>query len=322
MSYRTLLSGVVALVGCVGYSEGSGSPPGAADAETSAPDTGVSEPAPAEDASDAPDARVPAPDAGSLPPADAEIPLDADVLFAHSSTFDGYLTDHDGRALYMLADDVAGTHKTTCLGECAKAWPPFDVEQLTLGPDLLVEEFTRFHRADGDWQTAYKGYPLYRKATEEGSREVTGDGAEGRWFVARDYLAFLGRSKTLAPAGSDSFNGLYLTNGVGRALYVCFDDTPGNPAAKPVTSCVGECALRRPLWSVVEAERSTILPSVLSPSDLGQFLRPDNVRQLTYRGWPLYYFTEDQTPGELQGHNQEAWRLLDPVGFTGPTEQP
>jgi predicted lipoprotein with Yx(FWY)xxD motif len=313
------LSASVVLAGCVGYADGTGSPEDTDAADTASPDAAAPQPA-APDAAQQPieDASAPPEDAGLAP--DAAVVAAADVQLGYSLRFDGYLMDRQGQPLYMLADDVASAHTSACLADCAAQWPPFDLEGLEPGPGLLANEFTRFHRQDGDWQTAYKGHPLYRKAAEAGAAQVTGDGAEGRWFVARDYLAFLGRTSGFAPAGGTSFQALYLTNGFGRTLYVCFDDVAASVSAQPVSSCLGECALRRPLWSVTEAGRTSVLPSIMNASELGQFQRPDGALQLTYRGWPLYYFGGDEGPGDIQGHNQEAWRALDPVNFTGEAE--
>jgi predicted lipoprotein with Yx(FWY)xxD motif len=319
MSCRTLLSGFVALVGCVGYSDGSGSPPDAADAESTEQDASTPEPAPVEADASTPDASAPPPDAATSPDA-ADAAEDGDVALGYSASFDGYLMDRAGQPLYMLADDVAGTEASACTAQCAEQWPAFDLQELVPGPGLQANEFTRFHRQDGDWQTAYKGHPLYRKASEAGRRDVTGDGVEGRWFVARDYLAFVGRTSGFAPAGGASFESLYLTNGFGRTLYICFADVEGSAEAQPVSSCLGDCALRHPLWSVSEASRTSILPSVMRPGELGQFKRPDGAVQLTYRGWPLYYFGGDERAGDVQGHNQEAWRAFDPVNFNGERE--
>jgi predicted lipoprotein with Yx(FWY)xxD motif len=308
---------LAALVGCVGYSDASGS----LRADASA-DAGVqgNEPGP-----DVPEAGQPKKDAGVaqdggsvVPDEDAgpPDPEEADVLLGFVEGFDGYLMDAFGQPLYMFVEDVARADTTACLSTCAKEWPPFDVEPVRAGQGLLINEFERFHRQDGRWQVTYKGHPLYYKADETGQREITGDGLGARWFVARDYLAFLSKSSTFAPAGSTSFDALFLTNGFGRTLYLCLDDTPASFPAVPVSTCLGECARRRPLWSVSEAGRTSILPSIMPPGDLGQFTRPDGALQLTYRGWPLYYFGGDQGIGDVHGHNEEAWRALDPLNVS------
>jgi predicted lipoprotein with Yx(FWY)xxD motif len=239
----------------------------------------------------------------------------ANLRIGHSARFASYLMDEDGRPLYMFAEDIAGSGESACLDTCAKEWPPFEQPALALDPEIIRNEVTRFHRQDGRWQSAYKGHPLYYRARELGTREISGDGVEGVWFVARDYLAFVSVDHSFAPAGSDTFDAGFLTNGFGRALYVCFDDTPADADGAPVSSCLGDCVRRRPLWSASERVRTSILPSVMDPDDLSEFLRPDGAVQLVFRGWPVYYFSGDEKWGDTQGQNQEAWRAIDPVGF-------
>ena len=249
-------------------------------------------------------------------------PIETNVRLGHAAPFEGYLMDRDQRPLYMFAEDVAGSGSSACLGACAQDWPPFDLPQVEPDPGILANELTRFHRQDGSWQSAYKGHPLYYRAAEAGGREVTGDGLDGRWFVARDYLAFVGVDASFAPAGSERFGTGFLTNGFGRALYVCLDDTPGSADSSPVSACLGDCARRHPLWSVSEAGRTTILPSVLGALDLAAFERPDGALQLALRGWPLYYFSGDERPGDVNGQNQNAWRAIDPLHFGREDDPP
>lgn len=321
MSRALLLCLYAALsVSCVGFSDTSPGEP--VDDAQARPPVAREPDAPPGAASDA-GAWLEAEDAGGSEPAPDQrdedsampAPIDANLRLGHTIAFDGYLMDDAERPLYMFAEDVAGSASSACLDACAKDWPPFDLREVAPEPGILENEVTRFHRQDGRWQSAYKGHPLYYRASELGSRVVTGDAHDGRWFVARDYLAFITFTMSFAPAGSDSFDAGFLTNGFGRALYVCFDDTPGDATKAPVSSCVGECARRRPLWSVSEAARTSILPSVLKASDISTFERPDGVLQLALRGWPIYYFSGDESVGDVQGQNQSAWRAIDPVNF-------
>jgi predicted lipoprotein with Yx(FWY)xxD motif len=301
---------------CVGYSDTSPDEP-PVDAQSTAPvvpdEPRVVDASAPSAAASAPevDAAIEPADSGAAPPPEQV----ANLRLGHTLAFDGYLMDSAEQPLYMFAEDVAGSNDAACLDACAKQWPPFDLPFVAPESGILENDVTRFHRQDGHWQSAYKGHPLYYRASEHGSREITGDALEGRWFVARDYLAFISFTMSFAPAGSDSFDAGFLTNGFGRALYVCFDDTPGALDAAPISSCTGDCARRRPLWSVSEAARTSILPSVMKASDITTFIRPDGVEQLALRGWPLYYFSGDEQIGDVQGQNQNAWHAIDPVNF-------
>jgi predicted lipoprotein with Yx(FWY)xxD motif len=249
-----------------------------------------------------------------------EVEDDAPLRLAQSPQHGAYLTTRDGTPLYMYVADVAGTRTSACLDDCARDWPPYDADALRVGIGIEPREAARFHRQDGAWQTTYKGFPLYLRASEAGSGTITGDGFAGRWFLARDYLTFLSQPVNFEPAGSaPQASGLFLTDGFGRTLYVCLDDAPSTDTAPPRTSCTGSCVATRPPLSIGASQRTTVLPSTIDPRDLRAFTRPDGAAQLTYRGWPLYYFAGDTHTGDTHGHNEKAWRAIDPRTFPADT---
>lgn len=279
---------------------------------------------------------VPRLDAGSiLSPAPVELPAAAPVNTAtrdedagaqelalrisSNAKLTDYLTDGEGRALYMFTNDVPDREEAACVGDCALDFPPFDLvldgdSPRVFAAGIDAREVTRMHRQDGAWQARYKGHPLYYRAGEP-SGQVSADGREGVWFVARDYVAFLSSTSSFEPSGTSERRQLYLTDGFGRTLYVCLDDRPAAGSSEATTVCSGECLANRPPFAASTSLRTTRLPSSLEPSVLGAFLRADGIVQLTYRGWPLYYFRGDAAAGGTSGHNQGAWRAIDPVAF-------
>ncbi len=335
---------VLAAHGCKGYSNGSfqriedasadaSRVPDAASSTSNPPDSNVdasgaalpahdAEPAGVEPVEDATVAPSPTKDASEpMTNSDAGMPVDVDagpppdLRLLRSARFEGYITDGAGEPLYMFVGDVPGSNETACLDACASGWPPYDVVVEQVAAELDRALVSRFHREDGAWQTTYKGYPLYRRASEAGKLEITGDDVDGRWFIARDYLAFMASARTFTPAGGSGTNGPFLTDGFGRSLYVCLDDTPATPLIDPHSSCDAECLARRPAFSPSDTMQAPILPSNLDPAQLRTFVRDDGTRQFMYRGWPLYYFSGDVVVGASEGHNDGAWRAFDPVQF-------
>ena len=240
---------------------------------------------------------------------------DADLRLERSASIDGFITDGAGEPLYMFVGDVTHSNETGCVTACSSTWPPFDLQITRVTAGLDLTQVARFHRQDGAWQTTYKGHPLYRRASEAGKRDVTSDGVDGRWFVARDYLAFMSAARTFTPAGGMGTNGPFLTDGFGRTLYVCIDDQPANAMIDPISVCNGDCLLKRPLFGPIAGDTKQLLPSVINPSELKEYTRSDGMRQFMYRGWPLYYFSGDVVAGATEGHNDGAWRAFDPVEF-------
>ncbi|SFO87861.1 COG4315 family predicted lipoprotein [Tranquillimonas alkanivorans] len=108
---------------------------------------------------------------------------------------------------------------------------------------------------------------------------------------------------------SDEF-GPYLTDNVGHPLYVFSADELVDDGI----ACVGECEEDWP--PVVGLSANPV--EELDASDFGTVQdRTDMV--ITYEGWPLYRFVEDQYDETPQGHGVEAyggtWALARPVAF-------
>jgi len=241
----------------------------------------------------------------------------ADIALLSDSTFHGYLADSEDRALYMFVNDVPGAGASTCVDGCLEKWPVFDVKDVSVGEGLSAPDFGRFLRADGRWQTTFKGHPLYYFALDGDTGEVSGDGVGGRWFVARDYFAFLGASAALTPEGATEPSP-YLTNRAGRTSYVFMKDSAGGGSSEPVSACTDGCLASWSIWGAPPSLDNLIVPSTMDARDFSQFEREvsgDVVKQLSYRGWPLYYYTTDDLPGETSGHQTAAWRAIDPTKF-------
>jgi predicted lipoprotein with Yx(FWY)xxD motif len=325
--------------GCSGYSDGSSAPEVSsmpASPPPSAARAGRNEQLPPtlEPASQTGSAGRAAADSGGMAESSPDVPMNpnpapvemdaspaatddsyANLRMTRSSSFDGYLTDGFGQPLYMFVGDVSGAPESACLCDCARDWPAFDVAVAHTSAGLDSAQVSRFHRQDGAWQTTYKGHALYYRASETGTREVTGDAVDGRWFVARDYLAFLSSARTFAPEGGTATNDAFLTDGFGRTLYVCLDDQPRMAETEAISSCDAACTIKRPLFAAADPAQTVLLPSVIDSDELQPLARPDGQLQLTYRGWPLYYYRGDVGPGSTEGHNDRAWRAIDPISF-------
>ncbi len=93
----------------------------------------------------------------------------------------GMLTGGNGMTLYVFDKDAAGSGKSVCNGPCATNWPPFYVAdgQMASGDYSIVT------RDDGKKQWAFKGKPLYFWAKDQKPGDMTGDGFNKVWQVAK-----------------------------------------------------------------------------------------------------------------------------------------
>jgi predicted lipoprotein with Yx(FWY)xxD motif len=94
----------------------------------------------------------------------------------------------------------------------------------------------------------------------------------------------------------------------GRTVYL-FTADEGETSA-----CYGECATA---WPPLIATEPTAGPGV-EASMLGTTERDDGEPQVTYGGQPLYYFIQDEKPGDVNGqgivHFGGAWWVVSAAG--------
>jgi predicted lipoprotein with Yx(FWY)xxD motif len=109
---------------------------------------------------------------------------EAYVVGVMQGTLGAYLVGEDGKTLYILTKDSAGT--STCSGGCATAWPPFTLDEgetVSAGTGVTATIAT-IKRPDGSDQVAINGQPLYYYAGDSAAGDTNGQGSNGVWFVA------------------------------------------------------------------------------------------------------------------------------------------
>jgi predicted lipoprotein with Yx(FWY)xxD motif len=108
--------------------------------------------------------------------------------------------------------------------------------------------------------------------------------------------------------------GQYIADGEGMALYMFEADTRGEGDSEAVSTCHDDCAGAWPPLIAEEAQAGDQVESDL----IGTIERRDGAMQVTYGGWPLYYFVRDEAAGDTNGHDFEGfgaeWYLVSPGG--------
>jgi predicted lipoprotein with Yx(FWY)xxD motif len=104
---------------------------------------------------------------------------DLGPLKTRETAYGRVLADPRGMTLYTTENDRSGI--PTCLGGCAKAWPP-----LLAGADAKpAGRLTLVARADGGRQWAWDGHPLYLWGQDLSPGDVAGHNHGDVWRVAR-----------------------------------------------------------------------------------------------------------------------------------------
>lgn len=231
------------------------------------------------------------------------------VQLASNGTFGNILTDAEGKSLYFFSRDTKG--QSACLDGCKDAWPIFYAENLTFDDGLLAADFGEITRTDGEKQTTYKGWPLYYFANDNAAGDTNGDRVGDNWYIAKpDYSIMYAQAQLV---GKDAEGNLinfksdytpgdeltfYMTNSTGRTIYIFTRDT------KDDNNFTAEDFSNNAVWPVFHFDIDK-LPSILDASDFGT-IDVFGTKQLTYKGWPLYYFGQDTERGDNFGINFPA----------------
>lgn len=152
--YLASAAGAIALAGCQGSTDDSGTP------EDDQND-------------DSTNGATPGDGGGAAPP----------VQVSDHPEHGEILVDAEGMTLYMFDSDSQGSGESTCTGGCLDAWPPLAVDGEAAAGDGVTAELTTFEREDGDSQVAANGWPLYYYATDAEPGDVEGQGANDVWWV-------------------------------------------------------------------------------------------------------------------------------------------
>ena len=220
-----------------------------------------------------------------------------------------HIVDKDGNTLYLFANDVTG--QSTCNGNCSTIWKRYyaDTTTTTYGDGLAASDFTTIFPSSGARQTAYKGWPLYYYTpggVQEAAGETRGEGIGNIWHVAKAAYSILIANYQLTDVTGINYLSNY-TVGVGPANY--FVDAKGNTL---YTFARDSAFINKSNGNVnfpiYETDNITV-PSTLDRS-LFVVITINGKKQLTYKGWPLYYYAPDNF---VRGSNK---------GFKFPATQP
>ena len=112
---------------------------------------------------------------------------------------------------------------------------------------------------------------------------------------------------TTVQVAKDPKLGSFLVDSKGMTLYLYTKDTPNT------SNCYDQCATN---WPPLYADGNPTAPADV-PGTLGVTTRKDGKKQVTYNGWPLYYWVKDTKPGDTTGQGVgNVWYVLEPKATT------
>ena len=108
--------------------------------------------------------------------------LGTGAAIAQTKVSNGMLTGPNGMTLYTFDKDAAGSGASACTGACEKNWPPL---MANASDKPSSADYSMVTRDGGKKQWAYKGKPLYFWAKDQKAGDMTGDGVNKVWHVAK-----------------------------------------------------------------------------------------------------------------------------------------
>ncbi len=201
-------------------------------------------------------------------------------------------SDGAGKTLYFFSSDVKGV--SVCTGGCLTNWPIFYKDLTNLDPALTSSEFATITREDGAKQTTFKGWPLYYFSGDAATGDIKGENVGKKWFVAKPtYTLMLANAqligndgkKYLATYKEGEGDTQYFVDDLGRTIYgFAFDKNNTNKYTKADFS-------NDATWPIYGPDLAD-LPSAMDKT-LFSTITVFGKKQLTFKGWPLYYFGSD-----------------------------
>lgn len=102
----------------------------------------------------------------------------------------------------------------------------------------------------------------------------------------------------------------YLVDSAGWSVYLFKAD-----AGAEGSTCYDKCA---EMWPPLLTDGKPMVSGLANEELLGTIERKNGATQVTYKGWPLYYFVKDDEPGDTTGQDIKGfgaeWYLVTPEG--------
>ncbi|WP_245692858.1 SCO0930 family lipoprotein [Streptomyces katrae] len=246
------------------------------------------------------------------------------------------VTDGEGFTLYRFDKDTAKPPKSNCEGDCAQAWPVVLADDAQAGAGVDAAMLGSVTRSDGTKQLTLGGWPVYRYAKDTKAGDALGEGVGGTWHaLGPDGKPAAAGKATGSASASGSGMGAGMGSGMGAGMNMGAGTNPP-PGGKKVSLSVRQNAQLGGIlqnaegWTLYRFDKDSAWPMKFGcldacldtwkpakpvdktevsgiPAELvGSVKRPDGSEQLTIDCWPVYTFTGDKQPGDVNGQGKQG----------------
>ncbi|WP_406005526.1 SCO0930 family lipoprotein [Streptomyces sp. NBC_00637] len=240
-----------------------------------------------------------------------------ELAIAANGNLGKILTDGTGKTLYRFDADTAEPPKSNCDGDCATAWPPVSADDISAGDGIDKSLLGEVTRTDGTKQLTVAGWPAYYYAKDAKAGDTTGQGVGNKWF------ALTPEGKKAKASGSSSESGTELAglsvrkdanlgeivvDKNGMTVYRFLKDKAW---PEPVSNCNGACLEKWPAVAPVAFNET----EGIQEKGYMNFTRSDGTKQQTINCSPIYTFSGDKSPGDINGQGVGGtWYAVAPNG--------
>lgn len=212
------------------------------------------------------------------------------------------LVDDKGMVLYMYTEDTQ-RGPSVCYDRCAVAWPPlYTTGAPVAAAGVNAKLLGTTTRKDGKLQVTYNGWPLYYWFRDKEAGDWYGQDVGKVWYVlnpAGKVIKTAGAKVTL----NDVTLGKVLADEKGKTLYLFTKDTKSGPSV-----CYGGCATA---WPPLLTKGAPSAAEGVDGKKLGMTKRKDGQMQVTYNGFPVYYWFQDKAKGDWLGQDVgSVWYMM------------
>ncbi len=213
-----------------------------------------------------------------------------------------FIDDRTERTLYAFEGDAKAAEKACSNLTCRNTWTPFSAPRLAIGSG----DFAIASRDDGITQWTYKGRALFMNAKDVQFNDANGIGTDERFQVAAHARYFVPANvrtqsthrlgRVLSTVNGQTLyrrNSYIMQTGGGHSLRR--GDTVRPAVGRDLgidPHCTQECEKWRPFLAPVGA-----VPS----GDWTLYERPDGSQQWASRGYALWTYDGDKSPGDING---------------------
>ena len=215
------------------------------------------------------------------------------------------LVDSKGMVLYMYTEDTKNT--SVCYDRCAFAWPPL----LTTGAPVAAAGVNKrllgtTTRKDGKLQVTYNGLPLYYWFKDKAAGDWLGQDVGKVWYMMTPAGKVLKTSGAKVTLGTTPL-GQVITDEKGKVLYLFTRDSKDGPSV-----CYDKCAVA---WPPLLTKGAPSAGEGVDGKKIGVTKRKDGNLQVTYNGFPVYYWFQDKVVGDWLGQDVgSVWYMMQANG--------